>query len=176
MNQCGKPYKGHSLCSMHLERVNRGVSLNGFNKTSPNEIRVGTEYAEMDLYGNDNAVRATTIFDLEDMKRISAFRWGAGAGYVRRKNPNAPPSGILLHRWLMEPVPKGLVIDHLNRDKLDNRKKNLRVVTVQENTWNKGGNPGIRMKNGTWLAKIERKFLTMEEAMIQRVTWEESRI
>ncbi len=33
-------------------------------------------------------------------------------------------------------IPRNLVIDHINRDKTDNRIENLRVVTRMKNTWN----------------------------------------
>jgi len=41
-----------------------------------------------------------------------------------------------LHRYLMGNVPKGMVIDHINRKPLDNRKSNLRIVTYEENAYN----------------------------------------
>lgn len=40
-----------------------------------------------------------------------------------------------LHRLIMGPN-FGLVIDHMNGDKLDNRKKNLRICTQRENSMN----------------------------------------
>ena len=36
-------------------------------------------------------------------------------------------------------IPKGMVIDHINGDTLDNRLKNLRMVTTQQNTHNRVG-------------------------------------
>lgn len=44
---------------------------------------------------------------------------------------------IGLHRWVMG-NPSGLQIDHINRNTLDNRKSNLRIVTCQQNSQNKG--------------------------------------
>ncbi|AWT34530.1 hypothetical protein DM785_02430 [Deinococcus actinosclerus] len=42
---------------------------------------------------------------------------------------------VMLHRQLVNP-PDDLVIDHLNRDRLDNRRANLRVCTQVENMAN----------------------------------------
>jgi hypothetical protein len=45
-------------------------------------------------------------------------------------------STVLLHRWLTL-APKGTHVDHINGDKLDNRRHNLRVVTPQINQVNR---------------------------------------
>jgi hypothetical protein len=42
-----------------------------------------------------------------------------------------------MHRVLLG-VPPGMVADHINGNGLDNRRENLRVVTKQENGWNRG--------------------------------------
>ena len=51
-----------------------------------------------------------------------------------------------------------MVVDHINRNSLDNRKANLRPVTAMQNTWNtkrKGGTS--RFKGVTW-NKREKKW------------------
>lgn len=44
---------------------------------------------------------------------------------------------VLLHQLVL-PVPSGMTIDHINGDKLDNRKSNLRIATYSQNCQNTG--------------------------------------
>lgn len=70
-----------------------------------------------------------------------------------------------LSRFVMQALP-GQVIDHINRDKLDNRRINLRFVTVAENAWNvieadprsSTGFRGVTLheETGKWRARICR--------------------
>jgi hypothetical protein len=43
----------------------------------------------------------------------------------------------LMHRVVMA-APDELDVDHINGNRLDNRKKNLRLATNQQNSWNQG--------------------------------------
>tara|TARA_R110002153_G_scaffold160823_1_gene313155 strand:+ start:191 stop:676 length:486 start_codon:yes stop_codon:yes gene_type:complete len=70
-----------------------------------------------------------------------------------------------LHRIIMGD-PEGLVIDHINRNPLDNRRDNLRIVSRQENQMNlsinknnKSGVAGVNWnKNANkWVAQIMYK-------------------
>ncbi len=56
---------------------------------------------------------------------------------------------------------KGEVVDHINRNKLDNRRANLRICTQSQNLMNRGktkantsGYKGVTRYRGKWLAQI----------------------
>ena len=40
-----------------------------------------------------------------------------------------------MHRVILRAKP-GQIVDHINRDTLDNRRANLRIVTASQNNWN----------------------------------------
>lgn len=46
------------------------------------------------------------------------------------------PDGLKMHRLIMQARP-GQIVDHINRNRLDNRKANLRFVNAEQNAWNR---------------------------------------
>lgn len=50
-----------------------------------------------------------------------------------------------LHRVIMGDIPAGMEIDHINRNTLDNRRDNLRIVTRSQNLQNRA--PWVWRKN-----------------------------
>jgi hypothetical protein len=66
-------------------------------------------------------------------------RWCLSNGYPScRQTTNIGESRILyLHQFVLGHAPRGMHIDHINRNKLDNRRENLRHVTHQVNMLNR---------------------------------------
>ena len=57
-----------------------------------------------------------------------------------------------MHRAVID-APEGLFVDHINHNGLDNRKRNLRIVTTQQNIWNTRGrdnNISSKYKGVSW--------------------------
>lgn len=76
------------------------------------------------------------LVDNEDYEWLSQWKWHVNKGYAKRGVYNGKNmSKILMHREIAK-TPIGLVTDHINRNRLDNRRKNLRVVTVAQNNTN----------------------------------------
>ena len=99
------------------------------------------------------------LIDDEDFEVISPFQWSYhGDGYAARGyHEDGKLIIVKMHQAVLGKPPKGFEIDHINGNKLDNRKCNLRVVTHQQNTFNtkkriapvKGENPS-RFKGVVW--------------------------
>jgi len=79
-----------------------------------------------------------TLIDESDRARLGKLSWSIdGAGYVQRHIMlDGRPSKIRLHREIMN-APRGTVVDHVNGNKKDNRRQNLRVVDLVINGQNK---------------------------------------
>lgn len=80
------------------------------------------------------------ILDSEDEEYFSQWNWYYRKGYVGRHRTKRDPPGnhwVHLHWEVLFKagieIPPKMCIDHINRNKMDNRKDNLRVVTRSEN-------------------------------------------
>lgn len=80
-----------------------------------------------------------TLVDSEDYENLCRFVWSKhSAGYVVRSEGSSRKSTFkqyLLHRELLA-APESSYVDHINGDKMDNRKVNLRLCTNKDNTRN----------------------------------------
>lgn len=83
-----------------------------------------------------------TLIDERDYDRLSRFPWRLSSPTQRYvmssyKTMNGIRTYGLMHRIIAGALPYELV-DHINGDTLDNRRCNLRLVTAQQNTMNRG--------------------------------------
>lgn len=73
---------------------------------------------------------------------------------------------VSMHRFLMG-TPRGMDTDHINGDRLDNRRENLRVCSHADNQANmkmhkdnSSGYKGVSLaKSGNWVAKIRNRTI-----------------
>lgn len=128
------------------------------------------------------------LVDSEDYERLVKHKWHAhksrqkgsyyAKGYTGCKDGKDVISSMA--RFILD-APKGMVVDHINRNTLDNRKCNLRICTHSGNMKNKGhyksnksGYRGVIKSLNKWVAQIkdnkERHYLgtfeTKEEAAL----------
>lgn len=106
--------------------------------------------------GND------VVIDAEDFERISALgKWHeSDTGYaVIRSVIDGKKQTLRMHRVIMN-CPNGEVVDHLNGNKLDCRKKNLRICTQKENANNRHHTRGycFDKSRGKWIVRYKNKF------------------
>jgi hypothetical protein len=127
------------------------------------------------------------VVDEKDFVWLNQWRWCLGNGYaVRRDNKNKKT--IYMHRIINKTI-KGMETDHVNRNKLDNRRFNLRTVSMSKNKLNTGlwkhntnGYKGVskNKRDNNWTARIQinNKFIflgnykTPELAYTARLAYE----
>lgn len=101
------------------------------------------------LYRYDEVVAHTQV-DPADFDMVMAVgRWHRAMGYAAR----GKGYGIRLHRFLLGlEKGDGRQADHINRDRLDNRRCNLRIVSAAENAQNRTPyeNKSSRYRGVTW--------------------------
>lgn len=85
----------------------------------------------------------TVVVDPEDYERLSKWKWYLHSGgyavrivFRRIGYKEYEKKAVLMHREIMN-TPQGLMTDHINGNKLDNRKDNLRICTGKENQGNR---------------------------------------
>lgn len=106
----------------------------------------------------------TVLIDEVDYPMVCGFTWRTNGkhGYAVTRRPRLGGEGekIYMHRLIMG-APADLEVDHVNRNTLDNRRENLRLVTHTINCRNSkihanntSGYSGIARKRENWRAYI----------------------
>lgn len=179
---CGRKSKkkikshGYVLCNKHYKQFKKyGRFLDNNPRTiyDPNEIHVCGDVAYVDLYDKNCNVIAKAIIDTEDIPKVKYIKWKlSNSGYAM----NTPKyKGLSKH---MSRVILGVddFVDHINHNKLDNRKCNLRVVTKSQNAMNSNSAGVSVQENGKFCAYIKRDgkrfnlgtYVFIEEALYAR--------
>lgn len=131
------------------------------------------------------------VIDTEDLDKIKSYYWQLNVkGYPISRSHGRK---TYLYNLIMNKTDKNLVVDHINRNPLINKKSNLRIVTPQINTrnttpsekdkeipfkgvhYNKSGSgKTYRMKIVDFDGNtIDEKFDTLEEAKQKRLFYEQ---
>lgn len=99
--------------------------------------------------------------DPDDFARLMKYRWhlvnvGTGSYAVS----TIEGKRVFMHRMVMGVDDPEVIVDHINRDKLDNRRENLRTATAQQNSFNvdKHSDNTSGHKGVTW-DKLRRKWV-----------------
>lgn len=94
--------------------------------------------------------------------------WGPDKdGYFRRGNSPRHAHRIIAARILGRDLTRGECVDHINHDRADNQRANLRVVSVSENGRNRSGGYGESRYIGVALHKKTRKWQAQIQSSIK---------
>lgn len=136
------------------------------------------------VYGKAGVV-AHSYVDAEDIEIVRDRRW-----YLSTKGYAMSRGSVRMHRLILG-IPKGdpRLVDHINGDRLDNRRDNLRCVTPAQSAQNRGDHRGTSWHRGVmfepgrqsskkWRAQVKvggrvysGYFATEQEAVLQAIQW-----
>lgn len=103
-------------------------------KDSLKYVHIQGPTARVELPGGQEA-----LIDAQDVPLVGKYLWSLNTiGYAKTGS-----SSRLMRRLIMG-SPPGLEIDHINHDRLDNRRDNLRVCTRHQNQRNRSHSAGTR--------------------------------
>ena len=81
-----------------------------------------------------NTIKGDFIIDLDDFEKVNKYNWSINdAGYVWCSSRKIG----FLHRFILNLKNKEVMIDHIDRSPLNNRKNNLRMSTKSTNGMNR---------------------------------------
>lgn len=102
------------------------------------------DYVQVELMGNhaNDVDESVMLISKSDINLIMNFKWYLGKGgypvtygSIDNEYKFIPP--ITCHRFLNPDTPSGYVVDHINRNRLDNRRTNYRIITQKQNSYNR---------------------------------------
>jgi hypothetical protein len=106
------------------------------------------------------------MVSIKDLDKVLSHDW-----YLNKSGYPFSYTAIYhtLHRFLLGRQEKGMVIDHINRNKLDNRKNNLRIISAKENSYNRTKNSnsnnkykGVQKRGDKFIAIITKDGVRRE--------------
>lgn len=137
----GGRWMGYSIIKYgeDISKVLAELSFKNNNKRYKNYYKIYNDTIVLYVYSNYDKITYRCLFDLEDIDLVEKTKW-----YIQRGNSHTPylVSDNLgtAHKNVISNMsidrPKGYVIDHINFNGLDNRRKNLRVVDNSVNKRN----------------------------------------
>lgn len=105
------------------------------------------------------------LVDATDYEWLSGWRWHYTHGYAKRRQyggggkNNNKDKHIYMHNVLLC-TPQGMDTDHINGDKLDNRRCNLRLATRSQNNYNGKKRNGCTSRHkGIYWSKIRNRWV-----------------
>lgn len=102
----------------------------------------------------------TTEVSDADFARVNQFSWSCDRNGYAVRNMRLGPKRyrkVMLHRFIMG-FPRGFDVDHIDGDRLNNQRSNLRTATRSQNSANRGSTGGTSRFKGVRFCKDKGRF------------------
>lgn len=185
-----KHLHGHYYCHRHYNQMYRYGRILEKTIYDANDIEIDGDIIRIILRDRFQKPKAIAIIDTEDYPKVKPYKWYASDKYCITKGIN-PESGVDISNVIFNDFENKF--DHINHNRMDNRKINLRPVTSHQNAMNMGkkctntsGVTGVQAQKelgiltGRWTAIVTYKYkaiwlgsyATFDEAVIARLRGE----
>lgn len=184
IDKCGRKQYAKGFCLKHYQQIKRYGAIRK-TRRDENEFVLNCDFYEIKLCDNDCNVINTTIIDIDDYDKCKNIKWhyDNSTGYATSQINGRK---LYLHRFIFGEC--DTFVDHIDRNKLNNRKINLRCATGSENVINQNirsdntsGVIGVSYykRDGTWEAYVRvtkrtklGRFHNFEDAVKARLNAE----
>jgi len=157
IKSCNKRKYVRGYCIKHYTQILRHGKILERTMRDPNEIIIKEKIAEVVLYDRNCQEVARAIIDVDDIEKIKDYKWHLTLnGYVITKINNKT---LRMQNLIMDFNSSHLqMVDHKDRDTLNNQKDNLRYSTQSQNQQNRGkpSNNSSGFKGVYWNKKKKR--------------------
>jgi len=128
------------LCSKHYQQyIKYGKPIDNIARTENdlNKIILENDYAKIELYDRRQNIIGYCLISIEDIEKCKQQKWRLWKDSIVTGN-NIGNKIISIQYFILNLESSiGYVIDHINGNRFDNRRCNLRKITQQQNTYNK---------------------------------------
>ena len=169
---------GKTLCSKHYNQIYRnGKITDSSSETIQDKNKVINKglYSEIIIHNFNKTIYYHVLVDTKNIEKLLKYKWCImtfrNNNYVGTKIKNKT---VYMTQIIMNHFGSEYYIDHINRNTLDNRECNLRIVKPVTNGQNIEHVKPKQLKNGKWNASVIRfskqynigTFKTKEEAEV----------
>lgn len=153
--KCGRKTKVRAYdLKQHEKNKNGCPCLKRGEKVKENKFQIEGDITKI-FFENGNI----GVIDTEDLDKVKKHYWSYDK--IKRYISSYTAKNKFLHSYIMN----SKNVDHINRNPLDNRKQNLRLVTHQQNCWNRGVRKdknkkikiiGVYQKGNSFVAELRK--------------------
>ena len=184
VGNCTRNVRCKKLCKQHYEQMLRHGKIDD-RKFERNRLIWCFDRVLIELKDKNYEPVGIAVVSKQDIELVRKFKWHLHhTGYTTAR---IGTKHIKMQHLIMGLPKNGKCIDHINRDKLDNRRENLRWATPHLNSMNRktpsnntSGIKGVYKCEGGWAVNVCGEYLsrfkTKEEAAKVRKIEEERRL
>lgn len=166
-------FNGTVYCERHYRQLKKTGELQEISKFDPNRYTKKGDAIFIELLDRNKNIVGIAIIDCKDYHLVEEFKWSLSeSGYAVSRTTVNEKSGLHYMHKIILSAKKSDIGDHIDGNKLNNRRSNLRIVDSSKNAMNKeirkdntSGFTGVTFcKNiNKWLAQIgfQRRNITL---------------